>query len=120
MKRILIADSNDDSLEILGTFLRKNNYDVLTTRRPTTIFKLLSRFHPSIIILRAPMGRYDVNDLCREIKRHKNSGDIQLLMIVDKKFNPGSSQYECDDIIMQPLDTSLILEKLLLCESGLY
>jgi DNA-binding response OmpR family regulator len=119
MKKVLLVNDDPDSLEVLSTYLRKKNFEILTTSRVTKIFKLIAWFHPSIIILAdGSVNGYDGRDLCREIKRYKNAGDIQLLWLINDETKLGSSQCECDDIIIQPVDPALILEKLSLCESG--
>src|SRR5437868_3088464 len=117
MQKILIIDTDTVLLKLLETLMRKY-FEVIATSNVCAVFKLIRTFKPSVVIVNAFLGAFDGRNICREIKRHGSSGNVQLLLLVDKELQHYASQYECDEIIEKPFTSFFLLEKILPLTSG--
>ena len=111
MQNILIAVEDAALLESLCVFLRSKGFEVLSTSRPSTVFKLIHIFHPAVIILNSSSGLFDGRDIGREIKKSTNGSNIHIIIIARENTLYEYTEDECDYVIKQPINTLSLIDK---------
>lgn len=117
MQKILIIDSNPVLLELLQMFLERKGFTVMSTARVGTAFKLIHGFKPEAIIINDLLGQFYGRDICREIRRCESTKNIYIILMSETGLLP--DDYSADDFIEKPVDTSLLIEKLMHATPGL-
>jgi len=113
MQKVLIVDTDAQMLKLLHAILEKEGFDVRTTLRASTIFKLIHNFKPDTILIDLYIGQFDGKVICREIKMHPGTSNIHIVLMSDTHTNIDPAKYYCDDFIAKPFNTSELVEKLL-------
>ncbi len=80
MKKILIIEDDEDTLELLGYLAEKSDVDVILSTDVLPLVEI-DRIHPNLIILDHWIGTKRGGDLCLEIKQNESTADIPVIMI---------------------------------------
>jgi DNA-binding response OmpR family regulator len=77
--RILVADDDEKLQELLHLYLTKEGFDVIQAKDGVEALEKESREHPSLILLDIMMPRMDGLEVCRELRRQRNTVPIIIL-----------------------------------------
>ena len=114
MQRILAVDDDKSILEILQYILEDSGYEVETLADGRFLFDKIRQHHPDLIILDVMLGNMDGRDLCRNVKLHKDTHNIPVIMIsashlIKGKLKQGGNP---DDFIAKPFDIDVLLHSI--------
>lgn len=102
---ILIADDDEQALSILGQILRGQGYDVYPFNDGTAARDAVFVTRPDVVILDNYMPGISGVDVCRHIKRHRDTRMIPVIMLTG--FADGQEKLEAieagvDDFVHKP------------------
>lgn len=111
MQRILAVDDDRDILEILQLILEDKGYEVETLADGRQLFDKIKQYHPDLIILDIMLGSLDGRKLCYELKSHRETQDIPVILLsashtVNGSFHKNGNP---DDFIAKPFDIDVLL-----------
>ncbi|MGD8402470.1 MAG: diguanylate cyclase [Anaerolineales bacterium] len=89
---ILIVDDVDDNLEILGSLLTFDGYEVQTARNGEDALKQVQDTHPDLILMDVLMPGMSGFELCERLKSRESTKDIPVIFVssmsdIDSKVN---------------------------------
>jgi len=116
-KKILIIDDEVDVVELLEMRLKINDYYVLPLYTSTRSLEVTKREKPDLILLDIFMPDKNGYEICRELKKDKETRDIPVILytaqaeekkqIEDKYKSVGASAY-----ILKPFEEKVLLSKI--------
>ena len=116
MKKILIADDEEETLRILEKKLRENNYYVSAVTNGKDVLRTAKFDRPDLMILDIVMPDVDGYTLAATLKEDKLLCDVPIIFITGKDLVPGGieervSQLGAYDYVMKPCVFEDILTK---------
>jgi DNA-binding response OmpR family regulator len=117
MKKILIADDEEETLGILEKKLRENNYDVNAVTNGKDVIRTAKFDRPDLMILDIVMPDMDGYALAALLKEDRSLSDVPIIFMTGKELVPGGieeriSQLGAYDYIMKPCVFEDILTKI--------
>ena len=110
MSRILAVDDNVYILEILKYILEDSGYEVDTLTDGHFLLEKIHEHHPDLIILDIMLGNMDGRELCKIVKRRKETHDIPVIMIsATHSVGDMSLNDQPNDFLMKPFDVITLL-----------
>jgi CheY-like chemotaxis protein len=106
-RRILIADEDRASVELICNVLKKtDNYDIKTVYNASQVHLQYGQFLPHLTILNTGMSRLNGYKLCSLIKRDKKNKDARVFMVVSSNDGLQLKSFEAgaDAILRKPVD----------------
>jgi twitching motility two-component system response regulator PilH len=116
MKKILIADDEEEALSILEKKLRENNYYVNAVTNGKDVIRVAKSDRPDLMILDIVMPDMDGYALATILKEDKLLKDVPIIFITGKELMPEGVQDRvfqlgAYDYIMKPCVFEDILTK---------
>ena len=110
--RILIADDEEDFLEILSYNLRKEGFEVIPVTNGKAALQALSE-HPDLIILDIMMPELSGYEVCRTIRARGMNTPIIFLTARDSDFDEVRGfEMGADDYITKPFSPMALLARI--------
>ena len=112
IKRILVLDQNQDTLDIMEEALSYEKFQVLVTSDGDNLIEISKIFRPDLFILDYRMAGHNSEDICRQIKWHQLFSNVPIILsspYPHKKID--YSALGCDDLIIKPFGLNELLEK---------
>lgn len=81
---ILIVDDNAQNIQVLGTILKNENYDVTVAMEGLEALEYLIKEKPDLILLDVMMPKMNGYEVCRIIKKDKKLKKIPVIFITAK------------------------------------
>lgn len=114
-KLISIVDDEEDILEALSVFLKKNGYDVNTYTNATDFFKQLKKKTPDLFILDLMLPDMDGYDICKQLKNDSNYSSIPIIMLSAKSEESDKViglELGADDYVTKPFSQKELLARI--------
>jgi DNA-binding response OmpR family regulator len=105
--RVLIAEDDRDSRELLAWMLEKLDYQVVATANGKEAWDAFRKSRYRIVISDVLMPEVDGLELCRRIRQHKQSKYTYIIMItalIGKKDYLEGMEAGADDFVTKPFD----------------
>ena len=104
MGTVLVVDDNVDTCKVLSAFLHRAGHDATcVTSAPEAMLKLIDRdvALPDVVITDLMMPEYSGIDLVKEIRAHKRTRDLPVIVYsavsehryVEQAMNAGATDY---------------------------
>ena len=112
MSKILVVDDEKNICELLGLYLRKDNYEVEYAHDGDMALSRFVSFAPDLILLDIMLPVRDGWEVCREIRK---TSKVPIIMIsakgetIDKVLG---LELGADDYITKPFDTKEVLARI--------
>ena len=112
MSKILVVDDEKNICELLGLYLRKDNYEVDFAYDGEQAVKKFETFSPDLILLDIMLPIMDGWDVCRRIRKKSN---VPIIMVcakgetIDKVLG---LELGADDYVTKPFDTNEVLARI--------
>jgi len=111
--KVLIADEDKYTVDLIASQLRKKGYFTITTDDGREAFELFRRRPLDLIILSVSLPRVNGITLCRRIRWESEVPIIMLVPEADAKSGKGINGLNqgADDYLTKPLDTSELMAR---------
>src|SRR5215467_15878060 len=117
--KVLIAEDDLDSRELLGWILEKLGYQVVATSNGKEAWNVFRRGRFRLVISDVLMPEIDGLELCRKIRLHKQSKYTYFIMItalIGKKDYLEGMEAGADDFVTKPFDPDELKARLRVAE----
>jgi len=81
---ILIVDDLPQNLQVLGSILRKNKYQIAVATNGQQAIDILNNISPDLILLDVMMPGIDGHEVCRRLKEQEKTRDISIIFLTAK------------------------------------
>ncbi len=112
MTKILVVDDEKNICELLGIYLRKDNYEVEFAYDGEMAVEKFAEFMPDMILLDIMLPKMDGWEVCRTIRKSSN---VPIIMISAKgeTFDKVLGlELGADDYVTKPFDTKEVLARI--------
>lgn len=110
--KALIADDDQNVLEITHYFLAKHNIDVVTAENGEDAVQLVESEAPDIIILDVMMPKLDGYETCRTIRKFRDTPIIMLTARGEEVDKVIGFELGADDYITKPFGLNELLARM--------
>lgn len=114
--KILIIDDDPSMLEILSTIIqKKDNYACTLANSALKGLELANTLQPDIVILDITMPGMNGYEVCREIKKQKNTKDIPVIFLTaSNDVRAKIAAFECgaSDYIGKPFEPAEVIARI--------
>jgi two-component system cell cycle response regulator len=117
--KVLIAEDDRDSRELLGWILEKLGYQVVPTTNGKEAWDVFRRGRFRLVISDVLMPEVDGLELCRRIRKHQQSKYTYIIMItalIGKKDYLEGMDAGADDFVTKPFDPDELKARLRVAE----
>jgi DNA-binding response OmpR family regulator len=117
--KVLIAEDDRDSRELLGWILEKLGYQVVATTNGKEAWDAFRRGRFRLVISDVLMPEIDGLELCRRIRKHKQSKYTYVIVItalIGKKDYLDGMEAGADDFVTKPFDPDELKARLRVAE----
>lgn len=112
MKTLLIADDNEQILDVLAEYARKDGYRIYTAKTGTDALKEFSRREFSAVLLDVMMPEMDGFEVCRRI-RSKSMVPVIMITARGEDFERIMGlDIGADDYVVKPFSPSEVMARL--------
>lgn len=113
MNKIVIVDDSEDLLHVMKFFLEEKGYTVEVCTKKHTLIPLITSFSPDLIILDIFLSGEDGREICRELRSHKATKYLCILMFsASPKALLNYKEYGADGYIEKPFGLNDIITKI--------
>ena len=114
-RNILIVDDDEKIVDLIQTYLKKDDYRVLTAYNGLRALELARQSRPDLIVLDLMLPGMDGFETCREIRKFETLKEVPIIMVtmedkevfVKKAILAGTTDY-----ILKPINYKDLLEKI--------
>src|SRR5215467_13562736 len=117
--KVLIAEDDRDSRELLAWMLQKLGYQVVAAANGKEAWDAFRKGRFRIVISDVLMPEIDGLELCRRIRQHKQSKYTYVIIItalIGKKDYLGGMEAGADDFVTKPFDPDELKARLRVAE----
>lgn len=114
MKKILIVEDDDDIRELVAFNLEMSGFSVLKKDKGEGVAELALENKPDLILLDVMLPGIDGFEVCRQIKKNKDTKEIPVLMLTartDDEDIINGLETGADDYITKPFRPKILLAK---------
>jgi two-component system alkaline phosphatase synthesis response regulator PhoP len=114
-KKILIADDEQDILEILEYNLQSEGYTVIKAKDGLEALELARKNQPDLIILDVMMPHKNGMEVCQILRGQPEFFDTLILMLTalsDESSHVKGLEYGADDYINKPIRPKLLISRI--------
>jgi DNA-binding response OmpR family regulator len=117
--KILIAEDDHDSRELLAWMLQKLGYQVIATTNGKEAWEAFRRGRFRLVISDVLIPELDGLELCRRIRKHKQSKYTYVIIVtalIGKKDYLEGMEAGADDFVTKPFDPDELKARLRVAE----
>lgn len=111
MKKILLAEDNDDLRELIEDYLSENDFEVCTAEDGQAAWEIFQEETFDLILLDVMMPRMDGFELCKKIRDKENVPILFLTAKVQEEDQLRGYQLGADDYILKPFSLPVLNAK---------
>jgi len=109
--KILVVDDEPDIIELIGLYLEREGYDVLSTDNGEDALRITQEMKPELILLDIQLKSLDGLEVCQRIREHSN---VPILFISCKSDDTDiihGLEVGGDDYITKPFSPSQLVAR---------
>ena len=111
-KKIMIADDDPGIVDAVEMMLKFEGYEVSSTVNGATVLDMQNEY-PDLFLLDIWMSGQDGRDICRELKKKKDTKKIPIIMIsASTDLEKSAKDAGADDFLEKPFDMKDLLQKI--------
>ncbi len=112
MQHILIADDNEDIIDILSNYVKKEGLTPIVAADGEQALKLFNEYNPIAVLLDVMMPKVDGYDVCKQI-RSKSNVPVMLITARGDEFDKIMGlDIGADDYIVKPFSPSEVMARI--------
>ena len=104
MKKILIVNSNEKTLQLLEMWLERRRYDVKFTTKLDEVVGIMDVFNPDLMMI-----DLEQREIIPAVKSH--NGLVPLLLMAGYAYKGSYSDFPAENIIEKPFTLSQLQQK---------
>jgi two-component system alkaline phosphatase synthesis response regulator PhoP len=113
-KKVLVADDENDILEIINYNLTREGYEVFTAKDGNEALEKARQIHPDLVILDIMMPYKTGVDVCRILRANESFDDVLIIFLT--ALNDEASQVKglesgADDYISKPISPKVLVSR---------
>jgi DNA-binding response OmpR family regulator len=102
MMKVLVADDDEDLLDLVGYALRREGHEVVTAADGRQALTQWREQRPDLVLLDATLPRLEADEVCRRIRRGSDTGVIVLGPRGDDSVPAWFLRAGADDYVVKP------------------
>ncbi|MBP2198971.1 response regulator [Pantoea cypripedii] len=110
-KRILIIEDDADAADVLGAYLRRENYDVSMAHDGPSGLEMSQRLRPDLILLDVMLPGMNGTEILAAIRRKDNTPVIMVTAMGDMPDKIGALRYGADDYVVKPYNPGEVVAR---------
>lgn len=114
-KTILLADDEQDILDLLSYNLKKEGFNLLTAPDGTTALELATKEKPDLVLLDIMMPGMDGFEVCRALRKNPDTQDVPIMFLTAKSDEIDQIlglELGADDYIQKPISPRVLIARL--------
>jgi len=110
-KTIMVADDDQDILDMLTTVLIYNGYHVHTSFNGETLHNLNAHNLPDLLLLDIWMSGLDGRDVCQTLKQNEETKDLPIILIsANHDIAQAADEAGADGYVAKPFNIKQLLD----------
>lgn len=113
MVKLLIADDNEDLLELMQLFLEEKGFEVKTVSTKRKLLSEIKNYTPDLILLDVFLNGEDGREICKQLRENIKTKKVSILII---SANPYAikeyKSYGADGFVEKPFELEDLVEKI--------
>lgn len=110
VKKILVADDDTAIVDALQIMLEDAGYEVITTTDGKTVTKMMDA-EPNLLLLDIWMSGMDGRDICRELKKNKNTHLTPIIIVsANRDTAQIAKEAGADNFLVKPFQMNDLLK----------
>lgn len=101
-KRILIIEDDADAADVLGAYLKRENYQVAVASDGVSGVEMIQRWKPDLILLDVMLPGMNGTEILAAVRRKSNTPIIMVSAMGDAPDKIGALRYGADDYVVKP------------------
>ncbi|MDF7662674.1 response regulator [Erwiniaceae bacterium L1_54_6] len=110
-KRILIIEDDADAADVLGAYLRRENYDVHVADDGPSGLEMSQRLRPDLILLDVMLPGMNGTEILTAVRRKGNTPVIMVTAMGDMPDKIGALRYGADDYVVKPYNPGEVVAR---------
>jgi len=114
-EKILVVEDEEDLLELISYNLEKERYSVVCAASGEAALTLAPQERPDLIVLDLMLPGLDGLDVCRELKKHRLTGQTPVVMVTAKGEDAdivSGLELGADDYLIKPFSPRVLLARI--------
>jgi DNA-binding response OmpR family regulator len=113
-KIVLVADDDDDLLQLIKMQLQAVGFIVQLSPNGRGIAGMAAENHPDIILLDITMDGISGGDICKKLKSDSRTADIPIIMFsANENIEQIVRNCGANDFVRKPFDAKIITDKIM-------
>ena len=109
-QKILIAEDDRAILDVVKLLLENEGYEILISENEASVYELLVKNHPSLILLDIWLGGSDGGKIARQLKSQTSTKDIPVVMMsANNETEKITKASGADDFLLKPFNIDDLL-----------
>jgi DNA-binding response OmpR family regulator len=114
-KRIFVADDQEEVLSMLKELLTSKGYEVMASKDPEQLVKLIKSFKPNLILLDLLMPNLDGFEICRILNADSEAQSIPIIImsgLSDQVDIKRAYELGVVDYLIKPFDLNKVVTQI--------
>jgi DNA-binding response OmpR family regulator len=112
MKRVLIIDNDEATLDVLQEAFCYEGFDVRAVNETNNIFLLIDEHAPDILLVDYILNGINGGELCSQVKADSRTSKLPVIIMSSyHKVFLSLGNYRCDDFIPKPFDLFELIDR---------
>ena len=111
MKKILIADDNEDIIDILSNYIEREGYETVVAMDGEEALQLFEKEQPVLVLLDIMMPKIDGYEVCRTIRKSSNVPIILVTARGEDFERVMGLDIGADDYIVKPFSPNEVMAR---------
>lgn len=113
MAKLLIADDNEDLLELMEIFLQEKGYEIKTVATKKKLFSELKNYQPDLILLDVFLNGEDGREICKQLRENVKNINLNIIIISANPYAMKEfKKFGADGYIEKPFELEDLLTKI--------
>ena len=111
---VLVADDDEDILQLLAFRLEHAGYEVVQAQNGKQALRLALELHPALAVLDVMMPGLDGYEVTRELRRHEITSAMPVILLTARAQESDVSRgiaAGADDYVKKPFDARVLKER---------
>ncbi len=112
MIKLLLVDDDEDILQALNFFLKRNKFEVIAISNAANVIKTVIHATPDIILMDINLNGYDGREICRQLRNNYRLTIPIVLFSAVSEYGSTFSECGANGFIDKPFEVKQFLNQL--------